>query len=92
MLKSKNVPKEFWAEAGNTACHVVNRVSIRRGAFQKTPFELWKGSAVEKRLLEADRGSDVDNLMKHSGCVVTERFRQGKGGFRERIDLRFIIR
>jgi len=41
---------------------------------------LRKGSAVEKRLLEADRGSDVDKMMKNAGCVVTERLRQGKGG------------
>ena len=29
MLNENNLPKYFWAEAVNTACYVLNRVSLR---------------------------------------------------------------
>lgn len=34
MLNENNLPKYFWAEAVNTACYVMNKVSLR-------PYELW---------------------------------------------------
>ncbi|PKA66252.1 Retrovirus-related Pol polyprotein from transposon TNT 1-94 [Apostasia shenzhenica] len=42
MLHERGLPKYFWAEAVNTACHVVNRVTVR-SVLRKTPYELWKG-------------------------------------------------
>ncbi|CAM8966101.1 unnamed protein product [Rhodiola kirilowii] len=42
MLHSKKVPLKFLAEAMNTACYVINRVTIRSGT-EKTCYELWKG-------------------------------------------------
>ncbi|KAJ1700212.1 hypothetical protein LUZ63_008724 [Rhynchospora breviuscula] len=42
MLHEFVVPKFLWAEAVNTACHVINRVCIR-SKLKKTPFELWVG-------------------------------------------------
>jgi len=42
MLNEYSLPKHLWAEAVNTACYVVNRVSIR-AILNKTPYELWKG-------------------------------------------------
>ena len=42
MLNEYALPKYLWAEAVNTACYVVNRVSMRP-ILKKTPYELWKG-------------------------------------------------
>ena len=42
MLYNKDLAKNFWGEAVNTACHTVNRVYFRPGT-KKTPYELWKG-------------------------------------------------
>ncbi|KAL5849177.1 hypothetical protein ACOSQ4_007190 [Xanthoceras sorbifolium] len=42
MLNSKKLPRNFWAEAVNTACYISNRVFLRPGTRQ-TPYELWKG-------------------------------------------------
>ncbi|KAJ1684899.1 hypothetical protein LUZ63_016289 [Rhynchospora breviuscula] len=45
MLHEFTVPKFLWAEAVNTACHVVNRACIR-SKLKKTPFELWVGRTL----------------------------------------------
>ena len=37
-----NLPKYFWVDAINTACHVLNRIIIRL-VLDKTPYELLKG-------------------------------------------------
>jgi transposase InsO family protein len=42
ILNESNVEKYFWAEAINTSCYILNRVSIRK-VLNKTPYELWKG-------------------------------------------------
>ena len=42
MLYNKNVARNLWREAVNTACHTVNRVYFRPST-KKTPYELWKG-------------------------------------------------
>ena len=39
MLYNKNVARNLWGEAVNTACHMVNRVYFRPGT-KKTPYEL----------------------------------------------------
>ena len=40
MLEGKGLPKRFWAEAVNTACHIANRVYLRPHT-KRTPYELW---------------------------------------------------
>ena len=42
MLHNKNLPKSFWGEAVNIACHTLNRVYFRPDS-KKTPYELWRG-------------------------------------------------
>ncbi|XP_021717826.1 uncharacterized protein LOC110685579 [Chenopodium quinoa] len=42
MLISSRLPRNFWAEAVNTACYILNRVSVR-AITNKTPYELMKG-------------------------------------------------
>jgi len=39
MINESNVEKYFWAEAINTSCYIINRVSIRK-ILKKTPYEL----------------------------------------------------
>jgi len=39
MINESNVEKYFWAEAINTSCYIINRVSIRK-ILNKTPYEL----------------------------------------------------
>jgi hypothetical protein len=41
-INEMNLPKYFWADAINTACHVLNRIVIRP-ILDKTPYELLKG-------------------------------------------------
>ncbi|GAB2289002.1 hypothetical protein Dimus_038036 [Dionaea muscipula] len=41
MLIENNLSKYFWAEAVNTSCHILNRISIRP-ILKKTPYKLWK--------------------------------------------------
>ncbi|XP_056691797.1 uncharacterized protein [Spinacia oleracea] len=43
MLIASSLPRNFWAEAVNTACYIVNRVMIRV-VLNKTPYELLKGT------------------------------------------------
>jgi hypothetical protein len=40
MLNEHNLPQNFWAEAVNTACYVINRTIIRN-TLNKTAYELW---------------------------------------------------
>ena len=42
MLHTKDVARNLWGEAVNTACHTVNRVYFRSGT-KNTSYELWKG-------------------------------------------------
>ena len=42
MLHNKDVVRNLWGEAVNTACHTVNKVYFKPGT-KKTPYELWKG-------------------------------------------------
>ena len=41
-MHNKDVARNLWGEAFNTACHTVNRVYFRPGT-KKTPYKLWKG-------------------------------------------------
>ncbi|XP_070042555.1 uncharacterized protein [Nicotiana tomentosiformis] len=42
MLIVSGMPKNFWAEAINTACYLLNRCMVRP-IFEKTPYELLRG-------------------------------------------------
>ena len=42
VLHNKDVARNLWGEAVNTACHTVNRVYFKPD-IKKTPYELWKG-------------------------------------------------
>ena len=42
MLHNKDVARNLWGEAINTACHTVNKVYFKPST-KKTPYELWKG-------------------------------------------------
>ena len=42
MLHNKDVARNLWGKAVNTACHTINRVHFRPST-KKTPYELWKG-------------------------------------------------
>ncbi|KAK8942719.1 hypothetical protein KSP39_PZI008773 [Platanthera zijinensis] len=42
ILSDTSLPEYFWAEAVNTACHVINRASITK-SHKKTPYEIMKG-------------------------------------------------
>ena len=42
MLIASGLPRNFWAEAVNTACYIINRVLLRP-ITSKTPYELFKG-------------------------------------------------
>ena len=42
MLIESCLPKSFWAEAVNTACHMLNRLMLRP-QMKKTPYELLRG-------------------------------------------------
>lgn len=42
LMFEKNVPKEFWAEAVNTAVYLLNRLPTK-ALDKKTPFEAWYG-------------------------------------------------
>jgi len=41
MLNESNAEYYFWAEAINTSCYILNRVTIRK-VLNKTSYELWK--------------------------------------------------
>ena len=41
ILNEHSLPKYFWAEAVNTACYVLNRVSLRP-ILKKFSYDLWK--------------------------------------------------
>ena len=42
MLHNKEVARNLWGKAINTACHMVNMVYFRLGT-KKTSYELWRG-------------------------------------------------
>jgi len=42
MLITSGLPRNFWAEAPDTSCYIINRCMIR-SIFNKAPYELFKG-------------------------------------------------
>ena len=45
MLHNKKLPKSFWGEVVNNACHTLNSVYFRLDS-KKTPYELWRGKKL----------------------------------------------
>ena len=45
ILHNKKLPKSFWGEVVNTACHTLNQVYFRPNS-KKTPYELWRGKKL----------------------------------------------
>ena len=45
MLNNKSMPKSFWGEAINTACHTLNRVYFHPDT-KNTRYELWRGKKL----------------------------------------------
>lgn len=57
MLKAKNLKKNLWAEAVNTAVYVINR-SAKSGEEKKTPYEVWTNKKFDINTLQVF-GSEV---------------------------------
>lgn len=51
MLIAKNLPKYLWAEAINTAAHVINRTGNSQDQ-DKFPYEVWFGKDIKIRYLK----------------------------------------
>ena len=45
MLHNKKLPKSFWGEVVNTACHTFNRAYFRLDS-KKSPYEFWRGKKL----------------------------------------------
>jgi hypothetical protein len=65
MLSHAGLGKEFWAEAINSACHLVNR-SSNTGIKCKTPEEVWSG-----------KPANYSNLLVF-GCPAYAHVNEGK--------------
>ena len=75
MLIASGLPRNFWAEAVNTACYIINRVMIRP-ITNKTPYELMKG-----------RKPNVSHLRSFGcKCFVHNNGKRNLGKFDERSD------
>ena len=46
MLSNARMNKGFWAEAANTACYLINRLSSIT-LNNKTPIEVWSGTPAD---------------------------------------------
>ena len=66
MLQGKNLPKNFWAEAVNTAVYILNR-SPTKAMLNKTPYEAW-----------CDRKPLVEHF-KIFGCVAYSHIQKKSG-------------
>ena len=51
MLIASGLPRNFWAEAVNIACYILNRVLIRP-ITSKTPYELFKCNWIKMGISE----------------------------------------
>ena len=70
MLHNKDVARNLWGEAINTACHTVNRMYFKPGT-KKTPYELWKWRKPNVKYFKIFRSTcfilkDRENVGKHS--------------------------
>ena len=50
LLVSASVPNNLWGEATLSACHLQNRIPYKKT--DKTPYELWKGHALNLKYLK----------------------------------------
>ncbi|GKF14123.1 uncharacterized mitochondrial protein-like protein, partial [Tanacetum coccineum] len=69
MLADSLLPIQFWAEAVNTACYVLNRVLVTKPQM-KTPYEILMGRSPNIR--KDKEGEDVDVHLYRSmiGCLM----------------------
>ncbi|XP_021741922.1 uncharacterized protein LOC110708121 [Chenopodium quinoa] len=75
MLIASDLPRNFWAEAVNTACYIINRVMLRP-TLNKTPYELMKG-----------RKPNISHLRAFGcKCFVHNNGKRNIGKFDERSD------
>jgi len=51
MLVASGLPTNFWIEALNTSCYIINRCMIRP-ILDKTPYELFNGRKLQYYALE----------------------------------------
>ena len=65
MLHNKDVARNLWGEAINTACHMVNRVYFRPST-EKTPYKLWKGRKPNVKYFRIF-GSNYFRIFKNVG-------------------------
>ncbi|XP_021728393.1 uncharacterized protein LOC110695472 [Chenopodium quinoa] len=73
MLIASGLPRNFWAEAVNTACYILNRVTIR-SIINKTPYELFRG-----------RKPNISHLRAFGcKCFVHNNVKKNLGKFDER--------
>ena len=56
MLVDSNLTDVFWTHAVHTTVHIQNRVILENNN-EKTPYELWKGSADNNLYIEVTQGS-----------------------------------
>ena len=57
MLIASGISRNFWAEALNTSCYIINRCMIRP-ILNKTPYELFKGRKPNICLLYTSDAAD----------------------------------
>nr|KAJ0209067.1 hypothetical protein LSAT_V11C400185590 [Lactuca sativa] len=73
MLNQSGQPNNLWGEALLTACYVHNRITSR--VIPTSPYELWKGVAVESRDVEffEDKVSKDEGNSSHTTPTSTSR-------------------
>ncbi|XP_021718968.1 uncharacterized protein LOC110686665 [Chenopodium quinoa] len=75
ILIASGLPRNFWAEAINTACYTINRVMMRP-IINKTPYELFKG-----------RKPNISHFQAFGcRCFVHNNWKRNIGKFDERSD------
>jgi hypothetical protein len=62
MLMDSKLTYMFWTHEVHTIVHIQNKVMLRNNN-DKTPYELWKGSADNNLYIKVTRGSIL--LMEH---------------------------
>ena len=89
MLSSARIGQEFWAEAVETACYLVNR-SPTSSLIDKTPQELWNGKKPSIKHLKVfgcdayvhvpkEKRSKLDN--KYEKCIFIG-YKDGMKGYK----------
>jgi hypothetical protein len=56
MLMDSKLTNIFWTHAVHTSVHIQNRVMLKKNN-DKTPYELWKGSADNNLYIKVTQGN-----------------------------------